>query len=306
MSVLSVKCMLDKKNRLLQQTVIQIRKNSGEGSKILKPLPQNPYAKNWEFFCFANALPVLKKSKEPARDAIFLHRARLFLISLIFMTTTPSKFHAAFPCALPQTALCCREEKKNACCISASMQQAQRKDRPFHLRHVHVAAEAAMLAVPALCMYTLYQFGAAYNFQAPGWPLVGKTTKLQTKTQYSCGVRSLISIIMRLWLLCLSPSYTSFQHFNVSVREICHCVLPQNEINIFHNSNSDKNGAPLQGAAIIMHSLLKPHQNIYATFTLPPMPRCLPPYPYRLTSTCHGSSWWRSSSCRSRPGRYCP
>ena len=37
-----------------------------------------------------------------------------------------------------------------------------------------------------------------------------------------------------------------------------------------------------------MHSLLKPHQNMYATFTLPPKPRCLPPYPYRLTSTCHG------------------
>ena len=45
--------------------------------------------------------------------------------------------------------------------------------------------------------------------------------------QESCGVRSLISIIIILWLLSLSPSYTSFQHFNVSVREICHCVLPQ-------------------------------------------------------------------------------
>ena len=41
-------------------------------------------------------------------------------------------------------------------------------------------------------------------------------------------MRSLISIIMRLWLLYLSLRYTSFQHFSVSVREICHCVLPQN------------------------------------------------------------------------------
>ena len=118
--------------------------------------------------------------------------------------------------------------------------------------------------------------------------MVGKTTKLQAKMQYSCGVCSLISIIIRLWLLYLSPSYTSFQHFNVYVREICHCVHPQNGVMLFHNSNSDKNGAPLQGAAIIMHSLLKPHQNIYATFTLPPKPRCLPPYPYRLMSICHG------------------
>ena len=45
------------------------------------------------------------------------------------------------------------------------------------------AAEAAMLAAPVLCMYTLYQFGAACNFQAPGWPLVGKTTKLQAEMQ---------------------------------------------------------------------------------------------------------------------------
>ena len=30
------------------------------------------------------------------------------------------------------------------------------------------------------------------------------------------------------------------------------------------------------------------HQNIYATFTLPPKPRCFPPYPYRLMSVCHG------------------
>ena len=60
------------KNRLLQQTVIQIRKNSGEGSKILKPLPQNPYAKNWEFFCFANALPVLKKKQRAGARRNFL------------------------------------------------------------------------------------------------------------------------------------------------------------------------------------------------------------------------------------------
>ena len=125
--------------------------------------------------------------------------------------------------------------------------------------------------------YTLYRFGAVYNFQTKNRPLVGKTTKRQTEIQYLCGVRSLISIIIILGLLCLSLRYTSFQHFNVSVREICHCVHPQNGVMLFHNSNSDKNGAPLQGAAIIMHSLLKPHQNIYATFTLPPMPRCLPP-----------------------------
>ena len=43
-------------------------------------------------------------------------------------------------------------------------------------------------------------------------------------------MRSLISIILRLWLLYLSLRYTSFQHFNVSVREICHCVLPQNGV----------------------------------------------------------------------------
>ena len=139
-----------------------------------------------------------------------------------------------------------------------------------------------------LLKYTLYRFGAVYNFQSQSRPLVGKTTKHQTEIQYSCGMRSLISIIIILWLLCLSPNYTSFQHFNVSVREICHCVHPQNGVMLFHNSNSDKNGAPLQGAAIIMHSLLKPHQNMYATFTLPPKPRCLPPYPYRLMSVCHG------------------
>ena len=127
--------------------------------------------------------------------------------------------------------------------------------------------------------YTLYQFLAACNFHAPGRPLVGKTTKRQTEIQYLCGVRSLISIIIILGLLCLSLRYTSFQHFNVSVREFCHCVHRQNGVMLFHNSNSDKNGAPLQGAAIIMHSLLKPHQNMYATFTLPPKPRCLPPYP---------------------------
>ena len=220
-----------------------------------------------------NALPVLKKKQRAGARRNFLASCpALFNFTYIY-DDYPVKISRRFSLRLTQTALCCREEKKNACCISASMQQTQRKDRPFHLRHVHVTAKAAMLAVPALCMYTLYQFGAAYNFQAPGWPLVGKTTKLQTKMQYSCGVRSLISIIMRLWLLCLSPSYTSFQHFNVSVREICHCFLPQNEINIFHNSNSDKNGAPLQGAAIITHSLLKPHQNIYATFTLPPKPK---------------------------------
>jgi len=214
--------MLDKKNRLLQQTVIQIRKNSGEGSKILKPLPQNPYAKNWEFFCFANALPVLKKKQRAGARRNFLASCpALFNFTYIY-DDYPVKISRRFSLRLTQTALCCREEKKNACCISASMQQAQRKDRPFHLRHVHVAAEAAMLAVPVLCMYTLYQFGIAYNYQAPGWPLVGKTTKSRTEMQPQCGVRSLISIIMRLWLLCLSPSYTSFQHFNVSVREICH------------------------------------------------------------------------------------
>ena len=48
--------------------------------------------------------------------------------------------------------------------------------------------------------------------------------------QHLCWVRSLISIIMRLWLLCLSLRYTSFQHFNVSVREICHCVHRQNGV----------------------------------------------------------------------------
>ena len=67
-------------------------------------------------------------------------------------------------------------------------------------------------------------------------------------------MRSLISIIIILGLLVLSPSYTLFQYFNVSVREICHCVHPQNGVMLFHNSNSDKNGAPLQDAAIIMHS----------------------------------------------------
>ena len=111
-----------------------------------------------------------------------------------------------------------------------------------------------MLAAPVFYMYTLYQFGAAYNFQVPNQALVGKTTKLQAEIQESCGVRSLISIIIILWLLYLSLRYTSFQHFNVSVREICHCVLPQNGVMLFYNSISDKNGAPLQGAAIIMHS----------------------------------------------------
>ena len=35
---------------------------------------------------------------------------------------------------------------------------------------------------------------------------------------------------MRLWLLYLSPSYTLFQYFNVSVREICHCDLRENSL----------------------------------------------------------------------------
>ena len=43
-------------------------------------------------------------------------------------------------------------------------------------------------------------------------------------------MRSLISIIIILGLLVLSPNYTSFQHFNVIVREICHCVLPKNGV----------------------------------------------------------------------------
>ena len=65
-------------------------------------------------------------------------------------------------------------------------------------------------------------------------------------------MRSLISIIIRLWLLYLSPSYTSFQHFNVSVREICHCILPQNGVMLFYNSISDKNGAPVCEDAVLI------------------------------------------------------
>ena len=40
-------------------------------------------------------------------------------------------FTKVFSFALPQTALCCKVEKKNACCISNSMQQAQRKNRSY-------------------------------------------------------------------------------------------------------------------------------------------------------------------------------
>ena len=76
--------------------------------------------------------------------------------------------------------------------------------------------------------YTLSIENNTTIFCIPQPSLVGKTTKLQAEMQESCGVRSLISIIIILWLLSLSPSYTSFQHFNVSVREICHCVHPQN------------------------------------------------------------------------------
>ena len=62
------------------------------------------------------------------------------------------------------------------------------------------------------------------NFCIQQATLVGKTTKRQTEIQYLCGVHSLISIIMRLGLLCLSHNYTLFHHFNRFVREICHCV----------------------------------------------------------------------------------
>ena len=65
-------------------------------------------------------------------------------------------------------------------------------------------------------------------------------------------MRSLISIIIILGLLVLSPSYTLFQYFNVSVREICHCVHPQNGVMLFHNSNSDKNGAPVCEDAVLI------------------------------------------------------
>ena len=80
----------------------------------------------------------------------------------------------------------------------------------------------------ASCAIYIESVWGSLQFPIPQASLVGKTTKLQTETQYSCGVRSLISIIIILWLLYLSLRYTSFQHFNRFVREICHCVHPQN------------------------------------------------------------------------------
>ena len=44
-------------------------------------------------------------------------------------------------------------------------------------------ASLRVAGAPVFYMYTLYLFMAAYNFQAPGRPLVGKTTKLQAEMQ---------------------------------------------------------------------------------------------------------------------------
>ena len=44
-------------------------------------------------------------------------------------------------------------------------------------------ASLRVAGAPVFYMYTLYLFMAAYDFQFPSRPLVGKTTKLQAEMQ---------------------------------------------------------------------------------------------------------------------------